>query len=98
MKKTIYMGLAFIAALGLSSCDKTAAHEDGVNNCDTIQAGRVWTHTRNSHVVHQHLTPEEKELVKDHITNESSFGTSNASIDSVGAKMINDRRCQEKAN
>lgn len=92
MKKQLFLAITVLAAFSLSSCQKTVAHEGGVNNDTIVKEGRIWTHTKNSHVVQQQLTPEEKELAKDHITYETSFGTSNASIDSVGAKMVNDYR------
>lgn len=95
MKKIYYLGIAFVMAIGFSSCEKKVAHEGGVNCNDTIKEGRIWTHTKKSHVVHQELTPEEKELVKDHITNELTFGSSSASIDAEGAKIVNDSRCKK---
>lgn len=86
---------AFILALGFSSCEKNVSHEGGVNCNDSIKEGRIWTHTKNSHVVHQQLTPEEKEMVNSHISNETTFGSSSASIDAEGAKIVNESRCKK---
>lgn len=96
--KKLLLGVTVISICGLFSCTDHAKVDDcvkGIEKCDSVKAGRIWTHTKKSHVVHQEITAEEKEMVKDHITNETTFGSSSASIDSVGAKMINDSRKQK---
>lgn len=90
MKKFILMSFVALASLSISSCCND-------NKCDTnkgeeIREGRISTHTTKYHTVHQDITPEERELAKDHITNETAPGISVTSIDAEGAKMINDAR------
>lgn len=96
--KKLFIGFTLYSMFCFCSCTDHAKIDDsvkGIEKCDSVKEGRIWTHTKNSHVVHQEISDEEKEMVKDHITNETTFGSSNASIDSVGAKMINDSRKQK---
>lgn len=91
MKK--YASLLIFALLGLASCGDGS---EGVNKeSDEVHEGRITTHTKNSHIIHQSLSPEEKELAKDHIKNETAPGVSTTSIDAEGAKIINECRKQK---
>lgn len=95
MRKKLYLGMACALTLVFGSCENKVAHEGGVNCDSTVKEGRIWTHTKNSHVVQQELTPEEKEMVKDHITYQTTFGSSSASIDAEGARMVNESRARK---
>lgn len=92
MKKMYFFGIAVLALTGLCSCENQVAHEGGVNCDNEVKEGRIWTQTRRSHTVHQNLTPEERELAKDHIKDSTTFGASFGYIDSEGAKVVNESR------
>ena len=88
------MTMAAFATLSIGSCCND-------NKCDNKEAeelheGRVSTHTPKSHFVHQDITSEEKELAKEHITNETAPGVSITTIDAEGAQMLNEHRASNK--
>ena len=90
MRNFILMSLVIFASLSLSSCcNDNKCVSDGA---EEIYEGRISTHTTKSHSVHQDITPEERELAKEHISNETAPGVSVTSIDAEGAKMINEAR------
>ena len=96
--KKLLLSLSIISIYGLSSCSYHAKVDERMKDTeksDSVNVGRIWTHTKNSVVVHQKISEEEREMVKDHISNDITFGSSSASIDSVGAKIINDSRNQK---
>lgn len=90
MKKIFLIVAVAVATLSFSSC----CNENKCDNkeADKIHEGRISTHTTKTHSVNQDITPEERELVKEHITNETAPGVSSVNIDSVGAQKINDHR------
>ena len=90
MKKIFFFALASFAVLSFSSCCNDSKCND--NAAEEIHEGRITTHTTKSHQIHQTITEEERELAKDHITNETAPGVSTVSIDAEGAQMINDHR------
>lgn len=93
MKKSIFIAFGALAALSLGSC----CH----SNCDNkeeVTEGRISTHTRQSHVVHQQITPEERELAKEHITNATAPGVSTVSISDEGAQIINQHRANQNCD
>lgn len=93
MKKVFLMTFVAFAALSISSC----CNDNKCDNKETeeIHEGRISTHTTKTHSVHQDITPEERELAKEHISNETAPGVSTISIDAEGAQMINDHRASK---
>lgn len=92
MKKVSCISIYAILIIVFCSCSKN-------NNCEDcreeIHEGRISTHTTKSHSIHQEISPEERELAKEHIINETAPGVSTISIDSEGAKMINEYRASK---
>ena len=89
MKKIFLMAIVALGALSFSSCCNDSKCD---NKTEEIHEGRVSTHTTKSHFVHQDITSEERELVKEHITNETAPGVSTVNIDAEGARIINESR------
>ena len=90
MKKIFLMVVVALATLSFSSC----CNENKCDNkeAEKIHEGRISTHTPKTHSVHQDITPEERELAEEHITNETAPGVSAINIDAEGAQIINDHR------
>lgn len=93
MKRFISYSLGAFALILMNSC---SGKEPGVNNDSEIHKGRIETHTSNTHVIHQEIAPNEAEMVKEHISYETSVGSSSKSIDEEGARIINEHRKNQK--
>ena len=89
MKFKTLICFGIIASFFLVSCGNNEQVND---KNDEVTEGRLTTHMRHHHFVHQEITPEEREMAKEHITHETAPFVSVSSIDSVGAKMINESR------
>ena len=93
MKKvTLYLVAAFGLLALNACCNKDCDKNEGVNNDSLVHEGRIVTHTTKTHVIHQDISEDEREMVKDNITTETTAGASSVSIDSVGAAKINSSR------
>lgn len=93
MKKVSLMTMATFATLSIGSCCND--NKDDYKEAEEIHEGRVSTHTPKFHSVHQDITPEEKELAKEHITIETAPGVSITTIDGEGAKILNEHRASK---